>query len=141
VTFVYRPDVSGEPTIVDEERGIRVLWENGLDRRPERWEIGGTWRFQHADWQFPVSVEGEQHDTTSVIGQDGKLTETYGPSPRISLCTFAKPRRILRNVVPDDINQIIAEAMITAYSKGGRFPGRIEFRGPYGLKREYAPNN
>lgn len=141
MTFVYRPHPSGEPTIVDEQRGITVSWESGLGRRPERREIGGIWRFEHTDWKFTVTVEGESHDASWAPDKDGKLAEVYGPTPRISLHSYAKPKRILGDVVPHDINKIIADAMITIYSKGGHFPGRIEYIGSYGLKREYAPNN
>ena len=140
MTFVYRLDTSGDPTIVEEKRGICVVWESGLGRRPERYDIGGIWRFEHADWKLSVTVEGESYDAGWAPGEDGALVEVYGPAPRISLHTYAKPKRLLGDVVPHDINQIIADAMITIYSKGGHFPGRIEYSGPYGLKREYAPN-
>lgn len=141
MTFTYDLDPHGEPTIVEEKRGISVVWESGLGRRPEQHEIGGIWRFEHADWKFTVTVEGELFDAAWAPGKDGDLVEVYGSAPRISLHTYAKPKRNLGDVVPHDINQIIADAMITIYSKGGRFPGRIEYSGPYGLKREYASNN
>ena len=130
------PDCSA----IDDDEHITVTWAGGLGRRTEKGEVGGNWRFTHPQWAFSVLVEGEEDGHSWEWDEAGKPTEVFGPSPRIVLHTFDKRLKAGASDLPSNAPDIVADAMLCIYSKGGTYPGTIEFHISRKLKKSYAPN-